>query len=165
MDPGLNRCAVSRRFTFQNGRGGASVDAAVLFSNSTNPFCEIMEGLLAAKFHLVKEFVNDTASPTHDRRHAGTQSGAEHANVVRATSRALCAPLPQIPRAVGPGGHSRVPDLLDQRKETGTQLRTDRSFRAPLPLQGLAQKGLVLRRGDSSTQETTKAACGLESGR
>src|ERR1043166_7494478 len=91
-----------------------------------------------------KESPYDTTSATHDRRHAGSESRSEHADVLRATGVPVCPPLQQIPGTVGARGYSGLPGVPDGRKEVGAWFRSDRGRRPALPLQDLAQTGLAV---------------------
>ena len=84
--------------------------------------------------------------------------------VLRATGVPVCAPLRQITGTVGARGYPRLPSLLDQRKEVGAWFRSHRRCRLAISLQGLAQKGLDLRRRHPGTEETAEIAGGPEPG-
>src|SRR5262249_16906465 len=53
-------------------------------------------------FHFAKELFHDIPSATHDRRHAGAESRAQHANLLRATGVPVRAALRQITGTIGP---------------------------------------------------------------
>src|SRR5215469_14415585 len=88
---------------------------------------------------------HDSASPTNDRGHAGSQSHVAHATGLSSICIAVRLLLPQITRPVGPYRDSCLPTLLDQGQTACAQLCRCGGGGHPVSLQSNAAAGMERR--------------------
>ena len=138
----------------------------VVGSSSLTAICHPRHTLLCERLESPRSIhrgaPHDSPSPPHARGHAGAESLAAHASLVRPAGLPLCPPLRPIAGRPGPRGDPGLPGLFDQRAEAGAQLHLHRRVGASVSLHGHAQDGLASRRGDPRAEKTADVAGGAQ---